>query len=79
VADYRRYIVTPYVEERNRRLRKLTDQRTAEIKSHGSTNIPLRLGPRKIDKSSLPPWPEGLRNYLKPQEEPKAETGDENL
>jgi len=42
VADYRRYIVTPYVEERNRRLRKLTDQRTAEIKSHGSTNIPLR-------------------------------------
>lgn len=80
IKDYREFVVKPYCEERNRRLRRLTDQRMIEIREHGSTNIPpLPLSRGKIDKSSLPTWPTGVRNYLKPEEEPKTETGDENL
>jgi hypothetical protein len=75
VKDYRQHVVAPYVDARNRRLRELTEQRLAQIRERGTSNITIRTSLRKVDKSTLPPWPEGVKNYL--AEETKAEEGNE--
>lgn len=77
VRDYREFIVKPYCDARTKKLNELVAQRKAQIRERGASSITIRTGPRKVDKANLPPWPEGVRNYLLPQEESTKEEGDE--
>jgi hypothetical protein len=77
VADYRTYIIVPWVKERRMRQYNLEKQRTKELAETGFSKIVIPPSGRKIHQSSLPPWPEGVKNYYAVNEEVNEGVEDE--
>jgi hypothetical protein len=64
VSDYREYVSKPWIISRRKRNLELEKMKADEIRKNGYSNIVINLGNRVIDKSSLPPWPNGVQNLL---------------
>ncbi len=66
VSDYRKHICEPWRIKRTNEVEDATKRRQEEIQEKGFSRIeiPSVTGPRHIDKSQLPPWPKGVKNYL---------------
>jgi len=64
VSDYREFVCKPWLEERRRWQAEKERKRAQEILEKGFSDIEIRLGKRKIDKSCLPAWPECVPNIL---------------
>ena len=64
VSDYREYVSKPWSISRRKRNLELEKMRAEEIRKTGKSDIYISMGNRVIDKSSLPPWPNGVQNLL---------------
>jgi hypothetical protein len=64
VADYREHVCKPWNAELRRQMAEKERLRAEEIKAKGHSDISISLNPRKVNPASLPPWPDGVVNYL---------------
>jgi len=64
VSDYREYVVKPWSISRRKRNLELEKMKAEEIRKTGKSDIYISMWNRVIDKSSLPPWPDGVPNLL---------------
>ena len=64
IPDYRKYIMQPWSKARKLNLYNLEKLKAKEIAETGFSKINVSFGARKIHSSSLPEWPEGVKNYL---------------
>jgi hypothetical protein len=74
VADYRGKVCKQFINEQRQRDREKLKKLQLKAREEGLP-LPKQLvarGPVKISKSSLPPWPEGCRNYLTDPEEERS-------
>ncbi|MBN2611768.1 MAG: hypothetical protein JXB00_09465 [Bacteroidales bacterium] len=74
VFDYREFVAKPWTTERKRKMSDLQKKRELQLKEQGYSNIQLKnlLG-HKIDKSILPPFPKGCKNYFEESKIKRAE------
>jgi hypothetical protein len=72
VLDYRK-LSEAWCNDRKRKSKEAFLKRQKEIAEKGFSNIkmPHPLGLINIDKRSLPPWPEGVKNYFATKEDLK--------
>jgi hypothetical protein len=69
VADYREFVVMPCKAAQNKRIKELHDKQVAELRATGHSNVVIpSYGLRKVSRESLPKWPDGVKNYLLPEE-----------
>lgn len=64
VSDYREYVSKPWIISRRKRAAELEKMKAEEIRKNGYSNIVVSMVNKKIDKTSLPPWPDGVPNLL---------------
>jgi len=64
IPDYRKFIMQPYSKARKMALYHQEKTRQKEINEQGFSKINVSFGVKKIHPSSLPPWPDGIPNYL---------------
>lgn len=64
VSDYREHVVKPWTAQRRQMMIEKENQRAKEILKTGKSKIEVHLSRRKIHPSSLPPWPNGIKNFL---------------
>jgi len=74
VSDYRTHVVVPFAKQRAQRVAALGRQRADELREKGRSGIIPQAG-RAIHKSSLPAWPEGVKNFLRRGKEVEMEKG----
>lgn len=77
VADYRTHVIVPFTMARRKRQFELEKQRQAEIAETGHSKIVVPPSGRKIHPSSLPSWPEGIKNYYSVEVVTEAAEEDE--
>ena len=63
-SDYRNFVVTPWSKQRSMQMSNLEKQRQKELAETGFSKIIVRSNNRKIHPSSIPAWPEGVKNYF---------------
>lgn len=63
VQDYRNFVVSPWTKQRSMQISNLEKQRQKELAETGFSKIVVRSNNRKIHPSSIPAWPEGVKNY----------------
>lgn len=81
-SDYRNFVVTPWAKQRSMLMSNLEKQRQKELAETGFSKIIVRSNNRKIHPSSIPAWPEGVKNYYQVEEVHEAvedETETSNL
>ncbi|NLT49699.1 MAG: hypothetical protein GXX85_02130 [Ignavibacteria bacterium] len=71
VVDYRKLVSDPWLKQQNDKLNALIKQRQEEFKLKGFSDIVIPTRRRSISKNDLPPWPEGVINYLLVESESK--------
>jgi hypothetical protein len=73
VSDYRERISDVWTKARNDLHLLMSKKAKEEIKAtgHSSIVVPSRRSGTKISKSSLPPWPAGVRNWLTDKDDPE--------
>lgn len=64
VADYRTHVVVPWTKQRSMLMYNQEKQRQKELAETGFSKIIVRSNNRKIHPSSIPAWPEGVKNYF---------------
>ena len=66
VSDYRKHICEPWKTKIAQEVKNATKRRQQEIMEKGFSRIeiPSLSGGSHVDKSQLPPWPRGVKNYL---------------
>jgi len=64
VADYRTHVVVPWTKERRMHQYNLEKQRQKEISESGFSKITIPNSGRKVHTSSIPTWPEGVKNHF---------------
>lgn len=74
VSDYRTHVVVPFAKQRAAKFVELGRMRAEELRQKGHSNIIPQAG-RAIDRSSLPPWPDGVKNYLCSENESVEKVG----
>lgn len=71
VVSYRTHVSDPWLREQHEKLNALVNQRKIEVQEKGFSNISIPTRRRSISKNDLPPWPEGVKNYLLVESESK--------
>lgn len=77
VADYRTQVIVPFTLARRKRQYELEKTRLSEIAETGHSKIVIPPSGRKIHLSSLPNWPDGVKNYYAVNEDLNEAVEDE--
>jgi hypothetical protein len=77
VSDYRTHVVVPFAMQRAQIVAELGRKRADELREKGRSDIIPQAG-RAIHSSSLPKWPDGVKNYLCSKNESVEKVGTSN-
>jgi hypothetical protein len=67
-SDYRKFVVAPWTKQRSMHMYNQEKQRQKELAETGFSKIIVRSNNRKVHPSSIPAWPEGVKNYYQVEE-----------